>query len=90
MYESIIPTFIYATYSTYYVVFFVLFKICLFVNFINYIFLEDESSVPASTLVPSGSGGSSIKVTLKKTRSSSSSSSRESVQSFEVRNLFSF
>lgn len=53
-------------------------------------FLEDESNVPASAIVPSGSGGSSIKVTLKKTRSCSSSSSRESAQSFEVRSVFSF
>lgn len=60
------------------------------VNYINYTFLEDDSSVTANTLVPSGSGGSSIKVTLKKTRSSSSSSSRESAQSFTVRNLCSF
>lgn len=42
---------------------------------------EDQTT---QTSVPSGSAGSSIKVTLKKTRSSSSSSSKGSAHSFEV------
>lgn len=42
---------------------------------------EDDQNVPTTVTNPP------VKVTLKKTRSSSSSSSRESTQSFEVRNL---
>lgn len=48
---------------------------------------EDDQSMPATVTKPVGLPGSSIKVTLKKTRSCSSTSSRESAQSFEVRNL---
>lgn len=49
--------------------------------------LDDEHNTHATVSAPPGSTGSSIKVTIKKTRSSSSTSSRESTQSFEVRNL---
>lgn len=48
--------------------------------------VDEQNSQSNSSLVPSGSAGTSIKVTLKKTRSCSSTSSRESAQSFEVRN----
>lgn len=48
--------------------------------------LDDDQNIPTTASNPSELAGSSIKVTLKKTRSCSSSSSRESTQSFEVRN----
>lgn len=51
--------------------------------------LEDEQNTPTPVSTPLESAGSSIKVTLKKKRTSrSSSSSRESTQSFEVRNYY--
>ncbi|XP_060850697.1 uncharacterized protein LOC132929387 isoform X1 [Rhopalosiphum padi] len=45
---------------------------------------DDDQNIPTTASNPSELAGSSIKVTLKKTRSCSSTSSRESTQSFEV------
>lgn len=61
-------------------------------NVVLIVLIDDEQNTNSNectinNVPPAGSSGSSIKVTLKKTRSCSSTSSRESTQSFEVRNI---